>query len=497
MRPDLRAGTAAIHRDDLVKTSRSRLQSGVLALVTLALGLHAFFAYRIAREEVLGEADQFVRDKARLLARGVNPANPAFVEFNERDWRDDRFTPYAQSFDVAWDPRFVSSRLDHPILVTDEFRRLARHPLGMHVDDVVDAVGTAYRAATAAVQRGEEVFGYALVAVRVSDRDAPLRHLALRLAGGSLLCIALTAAGLHLVLRQWQLPLVTFAETARGIATHGAGRHRFVAPPDSPELVELAGTFNQLLDRQASLQESQQRFVADAAHELRTPLTVLRGELEIALRRERSGPEYRETIENCREEIERLARLTENLLALARLDSGAGLELRESLDLGTLCREAAERLEPRAREQGAVFDVQATATLPVLGDRLALERVLFNLLDNGLRYTPRGEMLTLRAFSGEGGAVVEVTDKGVGIPADHLDRIFDRFHRVETSRPRERGGAGLGLSIVRSLVSAHGGTITVQSELGRGSTFTVRLPDGGDSRPSSLEPVDQGSRTTR
>lgn len=468
------------HPEDPVKTSRARLQSGILALLALALSFHGFLLYFFARDQVRGDADQFVLDKARLLARAVSGENLAHVAFNERDWRDDRLTPYAQTVDLEWQVHFLSSRLENPMVLSEEVQRYASHPLGLLVHDATDQQGTPYRVATFAIQRAESRRGYAQVGVRLSERDAPLRHLRSWLIGGSLATLALAAAGLHLILRQWQLPLLTFAQTARHLAADGASKHRFVAPPDSPELHELASTFNQLLDRQAHLQTSQQQFVADAAHELRTPLTVLRGELEIALRRPRSDLEYRETIETCREEIERLVRLTENLLALARLDSGAQLELRESLDLGTLCRDAAERFQPRARELHVPLAIHASQSLPILGDRLALERILYNLIDNALRYSPKNEPLEIRAFldhsQTHSHAVAEITDQGPGIPADQLPRIFDRFYRVESSRPRDRGGAGLGLAIVQALVTAHQGSIQVRSQIGQGTTFSVRFP---------------------
>lgn len=463
-------------RQEPVKTARARLLWGLLALLAVGIALISVLAYTLARDQIRGTVDQFVADKARILARAVNPQNIAYVRFDERDWRADRFVPFAQTFDLDWQPRFVSSRLRAPILPTEETRRFAAHPLGMLLHDAVGPEGERYRMATLQIERAGEVLGYAQVGVRHAEQDAPLRRLAASLLGGSLATLVLALAGLRLILRQWQFPLSTIVETARQVAASGVGRHRFVAPPDAPELVEVARALNRLLDRLATLQDSQERFLADAAHELRTPLTVLRGELEVTLRRERTPAEYRETLEICRGEIERLSRLADNLLALARLDAGASLGREETLDLGTLCREAAERLTPQARERQVEFKIQATATLSVRGDRLALERVLANLLDNALRHTPRGEAVELRAFPQAREAVVEVIDPGPGIAPEHHARLFDRFYRVETGRPRERGGAGLGLAIVKSLVAAHGGTVAVRSEVGRGSTFVVRLP---------------------
>lgn len=461
---------------DPVKTARARLLWGLVALLAVALALGCPLVYVLARDQLRSTADQFVADKARILARAVNPANIAYVRFDERDWRADRFVPFAQTFDLDWNPRFVSSRLNAPILPTAEVQRFAAHPLGLLVHDAVGPEGERYRMATLSIERAGEVLGYAQVGVRQVERDLPLRRLAASLLGGSLVTLALALAGIWLTLRQWELPMATMAETARNVTASGGSRHRFVAPPDAPELVAIAHTFNDLLDHLATLQQSQQQLLADAAHELRTPLTVLRGELEVTLRRERAPAEYRETLETCRAEIERLSRLTDNLLTLARMDASPPLGLEETLDLGTLCREGAERFAPAARDAGIQFQIEATATLFLRGNRLALERVLANLLDNALRHTPRGETVRLRAFRDRHEGVVEVIDSGPGIAPEHHPRLFERFYRVETGRPRERGGAGLGLAIVKTLVTAHGGAVAVRSEVGRGSTFVVRLP---------------------
>jgi heavy metal sensor kinase len=470
----LTRGTEA--SEERVKTSRARLQFGLLALLAAVFLLVDVWVYGLARDTIRGDVDQFVSDKALLLAYGANTNDISLVDFRDRDWRADPFTPYGQTFDLSWNPRFVSSRLSQPILPTDEIKRRAKHPLRLLLHDAVGPDGLSYRMATATIARNDQVFGYAQIGVRLTERDAPLRRLRAMLAAGSLVGLGLAAAGIHYTLREWRLPLLTLAETARSVTAHGVARHRFVAPPDSPELAEMARAFNQLLDHLAVMQESQQRFIADASHEMRTPLTILRGELEVALRHERTAGEYRETIQSCREEIDRLSRLANDLLALARLDSGARLELREVLDLGTLCRETVERLAPRARELGVRLEAEATLELPIAGDQLALERVFENLVDNALRHSPRGEWVAIRTIQNEKDAVVEISDRGPGIAEEHRRRIFDRFYRVELSRSRDRGGAGLGLAIVKALIEAHGGSVEVRSEIGQGSTFVVRLP---------------------
>jgi heavy metal sensor kinase len=330
--------------------------------------------------------------------------------------------------------------------------------------------------ATVTVVRDGRQLGYAQIGLPVTERDRPLRQLLWWLIGGSLVTWggAWVAAG-YLV-RQWRVPLSMLAEAARRVGIQNLSHQRLFAPADVPELAEVAQAFNELLEKLNAAHQAQQRFVADASHELRTPLAIVRGELEVALRRDRAVNEYRDTLQSCREEIERLSRLTENLLALARADVGRALGPREPVDLGTVCREVCEKLGPLAAAKRLSLEVNASETAETIGDGLALEQVVCNLVENAVRYTPAGERVTVSARND--GAEVEVTvvDTGAGIPSEHLPKIFERFYRVDKARAREIGGAGLGLAIVRTLTEAHGGRVKVESVLGQGTRFTVRLP---------------------
>lgn len=459
-----------------MKTLLGRLQIVLLALLAVSLLLSGLVGYRLVRESTRNDADQFVTDKALILAKEIRSTNLQAIDFDARDWAHDRWVPYGQTLDRQWKPRFVSRRLTTPIPVNDEVKRLASHPLGIIVHEAVGADGERYRMATAMIRRNDALIGYAQIGVRRREVLLPLWRLAGAWGLISLVTLVLAWLGSRHYLNAWKVPLATFEATAREVAAGGEATHRFVAPPDAPELAELARGFNRLLDRLASGQAAQDRFVADASHELRTPLTVLRGELEVALRRDRSGPEYRETLENCREEIQRLSRLTENLLTLARADADAPLPARELVDAATVCRTVGEQFASSAAQRSISFEVDATREVMVEGEGLALERAVANLVDNALRYTPPGETVRLVAQAAGSEALIIVSDSGPGIAPEHLPRLFDRFYRVESFRSREQGGAGLGLAIVRSQVEAHGGTVAVRSELGQGSTFEIRLP---------------------
>jgi heavy metal sensor kinase len=325
----------------------------------------------------------------------------------------------------------------------------------------------------------QQITGFAQCAVLVRDREARLRTLRQWLVIGGVATVAAVWLVALLLLNHWLRTVDAASESAHLIGAQGRLRERLFVPPQDDELARLARTFNELLDRLEAAHTTQQRFLADASHELRTPLTVLRGEIEVALRRERTGEDYREVLQSAREEIERLSKLTENLLALARADAGEGVAAREQVDLSALCQEVARKLAGLSGLAGVTITVSAPTPAVVHGDSVALERVLANLVENALRYSPRGEGVTLTVATESGAAVVRVRDTGPGIPAEHLPHLFERFYRVDKARSREFGGAGLGLSIVEALVTAHGGKVSVASEVGQGTEFCVRLPESG------------------
>jgi heavy metal sensor kinase len=295
---------------------------------------------------------------------------------------------------------------------------------------------------------------------------------------GGLAAFLLGGAAAWLLLREWLAGFGALATVARRLGADASARERLPVAEGGGELAALARDVNAMLDRLESSLAAQQRFTGDASHELRTPLAILRSELEIALRRDRTTAEYRDALANCREESERLSRLVENLIALARADAGEGLGELEPVNLAALAAEFCERLRSVAAADGVQLICHSDGPCEVRGDRLALERIFVNLIENAIRHTPRGESVEIRTRGEDSGVLVEVADRGPGVPPEHLPRIFDRFYRVDKARSRERGGAGLGLSIVKSLVEAHRGRIEVHGEFGHGATFRVWLPRG-------------------
>ena len=251
-----------------------------------------------------------------------------------------------------------------------------------------------------------------------------------------------------------------------------------VLPRGPHEVQELARAFNEMNMRVQTSQKSQREFVANVSHELKTPLTSVQGFAQAILDGTANTPEaQKQAAQVIYDESSRMHRMVLDLLDLARLDAGTIDLQRSPVDLSTLLNSIAEKFAPQARVANVNIHVEAT-TLPVIigdGDRLA--QVFTNLIDNALKFTSAGGQINVRAIQTDDGVQVEVADNGTGIPAEALPKIFDRFYQADLSRSGgKHHGAGLGLAIVKEIIGAHGGKISVRSEPGAGSTFSITLP---------------------
>ncbi|MCA9454730.1 MAG: GHKL domain-containing protein, partial [Nitrospira sp.] len=225
----------------------------------------------------------------------------------------------------------------------------------------------------------------------------------------------------------------------------------------------------------------QRRFVADAAHELKTPLTAMKGNFEVSLQRARSAEEYRETILSNLAEVDRLSAMTKSLLTLAQFAGDRPPLVLQTLDLPPLVKEIVSELSVLAHEGGIHLQTEVKPVPPFMGDASQLKQALINLLDNALRHTPSDGTITVRVESQDRSIRLSVEDTGPGIDSQHLPHLFGRFYRIDQARDRQSGGTGLGLAIVKEIIEAHGGTISAQSQVGSGTTFTITLPTGEES----------------
>lgn len=250
---------------------------------------------------------------------------------------------------------------------------------------------------------------------------------------------------------------------------------RVGVPRVTDEVGQLARTFNAMLERLEHGVEDKRRFVADASHELRTPLAVMRSELDVTLAAGGLSHEAREVLESAREEVERMSRIVENLLILARIDEGKLRLFLTPMPLLDAVQAVARELQPLADAKAIHIEITGERA-EVSADRERLGLAVTTLVENALKFTPRDGEVRIAVWRRETEAGITVTDNGPGIPRDELPRIFDRFFRVDAARSRTEGGSGLGLAICREIVEAHGGRVWAESDEGTGSAFSLSLP---------------------
>ena len=314
------------------------------------------------------------------------------------------------------------------------------------------------------------------IAVDVSQKEALLARFRFWFWAILLATFVLFPLAGYQIARHGIRPVEEMATTARHISSTNL-RERILAEGYPFELASLARTFNQMLDRLEESFERISRFSADIAHDLRTPVNNIRGEAEVALARARSAGEYRDVIESCLEEAVRLSDLIGDLLFLARAESPLSHLRRERVDVGELLGGVREYYEASAAD-GEVSLITTVAGEPVIAelDRTLLQRAVGNLVSNALAHTPPGGEVVLGTNADHSAIRIEVSDTGVGIPAEALPRVFDRFFRVDSSRFQGSGGTGLGLAIVKSIALLHGGNVEISSRPGQGTRVTLHMP---------------------
>lgn len=313
-----------------------------------------------------------------------------------------------------------------------------------------------------------------LIGHDISKDLVDLRQLAwlLVLAGGGVLALGL--AGGWWLSTKAIAPISDISSTAGKIAEGNLSERINVTETDS-ELGQLAKVLNDTFARLEATFERQTQFTGDASHELRTPVSVIISQVQTALKRERSTEEYQATLETCQRAAQRMRQLIESLLILARIDSGETGLLREKCNLTSTVTEAVALLSPIAAEREVTLQTDLTDAT-CRGDANQLAQVVTNLINNAIHYNKPGGTVLVKIAAGPDAVELTVSDSGLGISAEDLPHIFERFYRADKSRSNPQGRTGLGLAIVKGIVDAHQGIITVTSEPGKGSTFTVSLP---------------------
>lgn len=431
-------------------------------------GLGTTFYLRV-RQAVLDGADADLLGAAQSLATNWS-ASHAVEKLEIPETYRHRFgpgpkeTPYFAAWD-ANDKLLVASKTAPAELRPEAKPPEKKGPHPFHARD---------RGAFREVLLSADGGGQVLVGRNLQKERDQLRRLLTWIIGSSTGVLAAGLCGAWYLAKRITDPIRRMTATAERISATNLAE-RLDVPPGRSEPARLAEVINGMLARLQEAFDRQTRFTADASHELRTPVSVVLSQAELALAKERSPEAYRDALGACLRAASRMKTLVEGLLTLARSDAGMPLVRREPVDLRTIVERELEAVQSvaAARNLATAVDLHS---VNVVGDGDRLGQVVANLLTNAIAYNRDGGKMAVSLVAAENEAVLTVADTGIGIAAEHVPHLFERFYRVDPSRSAQGQGSGLGLAICDEIVRAHGGRIEVNSRPGEGSTFTVRLP---------------------
>jgi two-component system, OmpR family, heavy metal sensor histidine kinase CusS len=464
---------------------RWRLTLWYGAVLSATLAGFGAAVYVLMQHHLLGLTDAALREEIAEVGEEVGRAGSLANLPGNLGLRFSRIEGYeCQVSTLGGEPLFRSVGLGQRGLPNPSASARTTEPGALTIEDVtLNAIGPVRLGSR--VVPGPEGPLRVQVAITLAPNSRALHELMTALLTIGPLTLACTLGGGYWLARKALAPVDRMAATAAEITSQRLDR-RLEEPGTDDELDGLARTFNAMIERLHRSFDEVRRFTADAAHELGTPLAAMRTEAEVALRSPRSPERDSRVFENLLEEMERLSRLVSQLLFLCREDAGLGAREFQPIRLDQVLSEVGEHMQVAAQEKGVELALDARVPCLVRGDEDRLRQLFFNLLDNAIKYTPPGGTVSVRGESGDGQARVTVADTGIGIPADHLPHVFERFYRVDPARSPEIEGNGLGLSICRSIAEAHSGRLGIDSTVERGTRVTLVLPNhreaGGASR---------------
>jgi two-component system heavy metal sensor histidine kinase CusS len=372
--------------------------------------------------------------------------------------------------------RFETKSMNKVVPVSN-FPALLSIPPGRHVIRTIQTRdGRLFQMLSTRVSTGDGASQIFQVAINRTDEQRLLTHYRERLVSVLILSLALCSVVGFTIARNGIRPVERIIKTVRTVRSSTLHERLDVAGLPS-ELQSLALTFNDMLDRLEDSFVQISQFSADVAHELRTPVNNLSGEIEVALGRSRSPAEYREVLGSALEECGRINRVIQSLLFLARAEIANEHPHFETLDVAAEVAAILEFYEPSALDAGITLSAENSESMRAILDRTLFQQAIGNLVANAIAHTQRGGSVKVRVHQDEAaGLVIEVTDNGVGIEAAHLPYVFNRFYRADRARSSKSGSVGLGLSVVQSIATLHGGTVSIESEFGHGTRAILLIP---------------------
>jgi two-component system, OmpR family, sensor kinase len=459
---------------------RWRLTLWPSLLLGFSLVASGLLIYVVLGHQLQAEVDERLQQLAHQVHRDLNI--PQQQGFELRSVSPDRLVSSTSEFSA---PGLYVQILDGHGTVVSTSPNLRGEELPVSASGIRDGLrgqasvetlstmaGDPVRVRTVPMIHGDSALGLVQVGQSLRPLNETLRWLGLLLAAGVVSVWSLTTLAGWIVVGRALDPIGAITDTAAFIAATGDFGNRIAYSGPADEVGRLAGTFNRMIDRLEATFQSQRRFIADSSHELGTPLAVIKGNADLLGRPLPPGA-AEEAVAAIQAEAGRMERIVSDLLKMAEMDMAED-DRSERVRLDLLASEVFAHM--RAVAVGRRFSIDAPSKVVVAGNPDRLRELVLNLLDNAIKYTQEDGRVALSLRSERSWAVLAVSDTGIGIPVSEQDRIFDRFYRVDKARSRAGGGTGLGLAITRSIVQAHGGTISVRSEPGLGSTFIVHLP---------------------
>lgn len=436
-----------------------------IAAVLLVAGLYVYL--RVDRD-LIHTLDKGLSSRAQTLLAGIDDSG---IDFSDESSLIESDEAFGQVVSLDGEVIESSSGLkDEPLVAVTRLRQLDEPRY--FTSEVATTNGTVEaRLLVAPSDEGP----FAIVGASLEEHDEALTRLAGALAIGGAGALAVSAFIGWLMAGRALRPVERMRQEAAAISADEPGR-RLPVPPSEDEIARLGETLNLMLARLEQALERERRFVDDASHELRTPLGILRTELELALRRARTREELEAALRSAAEESERLTTLAEDLLVLARSDRGLLPVHRENTDVGALIHEAVGRSSFSAQSKGVSIEEEGPERAVATIDPTRLRQALVNLLDNALRHSPTGSVVTVKHALLEDALEVSVSDQGPGFPSGFLESAFDPFTRSDEARTRKGGGAGLGLAIVRAVAEAHGGSASALNNATGGAKVVLHIP---------------------
>jgi len=444
------------------------LASALIICVFLYLGL---------KHQLLKEIDQFLLDETKEMEKVLSRESKEtyfLMRFEDEVMVRKYYPFFFQILDKDGKPLYISKEFrEIGCVVSEQALTNARNAKETR-EKIRSTRRTPYRIITTPVYKNGELTEIIQLGTHLRFVRKNLSHFKNNILVALPIILVLGAMGGWVLARRSLSPIGYIASKARSISSQNLSE-RLTPRGTDDEMDDLIRTINDMISRLEGSFKRMAEFTADASHELKTPICAMRGEAEVLLLKERKTEEYQEGLAHFIEQFDHLSQMINDLILLSKFDTTQVELKRAPLRLDLLIEDLCHLFRVLAEQKNIVLEIGTMEEVMVMGDKVRLQQLFTNLIDNAIKYTPKGS-IHVTVEKNESAALVKIKDTGIGIPKEEQEKIFKRFYRMDKSRSRETGGVGLGLSIAEWIVHAHYGRIEVDSELNKGSTFTVYLP---------------------